>query len=179
MAEAAEKVALITAAAQGIGKSTALRLAREGYKVIATDVNKEALKSLEGIPNVSVKVLDVTDKEAIEELAKEIEKIDVLFNCAGYVHQGNIFECNEATWDKSFDINVKSMYLMCHAFMPKVIQKILVFFKSNFESFSLVVKRGIACLLGLRSVEIFEIGREMKIRKRFRFSTKNDHFWYF
>ena len=67
----------------GIGKATALQFARNGARVIATDINAEALKSLEGIENISTKILDVTNKESINQLAKDLDKIDVLFNCAG------------------------------------------------------------------------------------------------
>ena len=70
----------------GIGKATALRLAQEGCHVIATDIDKEALKSLENLDDIETKVLDVTDKEAIEKLASEVEKLDILFNCAGYTN---------------------------------------------------------------------------------------------
>ena len=83
MAEFENKVVLITAAAQGIGKATALQFAANGASVIATDINAEALKKLEGIENISTKILDVTNKEAINQLAKDLDKIDVLFNCAG------------------------------------------------------------------------------------------------
>ena len=83
MAEFENKVVLITAAAQGIGKATALQFAVHGASVIATDINVEALKKLEGIENISTKILDVTNKEAINQLAKDLDKIDVLFNCAG------------------------------------------------------------------------------------------------
>jgi len=121
MAEFENKVVLITGAGQGIGKATALQFATNGARVIATDINADALKSLEGIENISTKILDVTNKESINQLAKDLDKIDVLFNCAGYVHQGNIFECDESILDKSLDINVKSMYYMCHAFMPKMV----------------------------------------------------------
>jgi len=121
MAEFENKVVLITGAGQGIGKATALQFATNGARVIATDINAEALKSLESIENISTKILDVTNKESINQLAKDLDKIDVLFNCAGFVHQGNIFECDESILDKSLDINVKSMYYMCHAFMPKMV----------------------------------------------------------
>merc|ERR1712203_1035763 len=88
------QVALITGAGAGIGKATALRLANAGAVVIATDISEEALKSLDAIKGISTTLLDVTKKESIENLAKDVEKIDILFNCAGYVHQG-IFECKE------------------------------------------------------------------------------------
>merc|ERR1712203_587279 len=117
------QVALITGAGAGIGKATALRLANAGAVVIATDISEESLKSLDAIEGISTRLLDVTKKESIENLAKDVEKIDILFNCAGYVHQGNIFECKEQDWDRSFDINVKSMYQMCEAFLPKMVSQ--------------------------------------------------------
>jgi len=116
-------VALITAAGAGIGKATALRLAKAGAQVIATDISEEGLKSLDGIEGITTKILDVTKKDAIENLAKDVERIDILFNCAGYVHQGDIFECDEKEWDRSFNINVKSMYHMCQAFLPKMVSQ--------------------------------------------------------
>jgi len=100
-------------------------LPKEGCHVIATDINFHEVKKLEEISGlekkISARCLDVTNKASILDLAKEVEKIDILFNCAGYVPQGNIFECNEAEWDRTFDINVKSMYQMCHAFLPKMV----------------------------------------------------------
>lgn len=109
------KVALVTAAAQGIGKATAELFAREGAIVYATDINSEALASLQGM---NVCVLDVTDTTAINDLAKQLGSIDVLFNCAGFVHNGTLLECSEQDWDFSFNLNVKSMYYMIQAFLP-------------------------------------------------------------
>jgi 2-keto-3-deoxy-L-fuconate dehydrogenase len=112
------KTAVVTAAGQGIGRATALAFAREGAKVIATDINAEQLASLEGVEGCTVRRLDVTDGEAIAALARELGTIDVLFNCAGFVHAGTILECEEKDWDFSFDLNVRSMYRMIRAFLP-------------------------------------------------------------
>ena len=117
------KTAVITAAAQGIGKATALLFAHEGCKVIVTDINVDALIELNGVEGIQTHVLDVTNKEAILEFSKGIEKIDILFNCAGYVHHGTIMDCEEKDWDFSFDLNVKSQFRMCKAFLPKMLKQ--------------------------------------------------------
>ncbi len=116
------KTALITAAAQGIGKATALMFAENGAKVIATDINEEALAELAEHDSISTHRLDVLDKGAIDSLAESVGSVDVLFNCAGYVHGGNILECTEKDWDFAFDINVKSMYHMIQAWLPRMIE---------------------------------------------------------
>ncbi|KXJ13491.1 3-hydroxybutyrate dehydrogenase type 2 [Exaiptasia diaphana] len=118
-----DKIVLITAAAQGIGKATAIACAREGAQVIATDINTEKLKELDVQERIKTCFLDVTDGEAIKTFAAEIEKVDVLFNCAGLVLPGNILECTEKDWDVSFDINVKSMYRLSKEILPKMIEK--------------------------------------------------------
>jgi len=115
------KTALVTAAAQGIGRATVLAFAREGATVIATDVNKAALADLDGKDGVRTKQLDVLDPAAIQELAQELGAVDVLFNCAGFVHNGTILECEEKDWDFSFDLNVRSMYRMIRAFLPAML----------------------------------------------------------
>jgi 2-keto-3-deoxy-L-fuconate dehydrogenase len=114
------KVALVTAAGQGIGRATAEAFAREGARVIATDINESQLAQLEGC---ATRLLDVTDAAAIAELAKDIGPIDVLFNCAGFVHNGTILECDESAWDFSFDINVRSMYRLMRAFLPGMVAR--------------------------------------------------------
>jgi 2-keto-3-deoxy-L-fuconate dehydrogenase len=116
----ANKTALITAAGQGIGRATAEAFIREGARVIATDINQEQLATLAGC---TTRRLDVTDAVAIDALAKEIGNIDVLFNCAGYVHNGTILECDEQAWDVSFDLNVRSMYRMMRAFLPGMVEQ--------------------------------------------------------
>ena len=114
------KKALITAAAQGIGRASAIAFAAEGAEVIATDVSEEKLAGIEG---VKTRRLDVTDGKAVAALAKELGALDVLFNVAGWVHHGTILDCSEADWDRSFDINVKSMYRTCRAFLPAMLEK--------------------------------------------------------
>ncbi|XP_052088307.1 dehydrogenase/reductase SDR family member 6-like [Mytilus californianus] len=115
------KVCVCTASAQGIGKAVALAFAREGAQVIATDINEEKLKELAAeSTNITVQVLDVTKSDAVKAFAEKIDKIDVLFNCAGFVHNGTILETSEEQYDFSFDLNVKSVYRMCTQFIPKM-----------------------------------------------------------
>ncbi|KAM3940889.1 dehydrogenase/reductase SDR family member 6 [Leptodactylus fuscus] len=115
------KVILLSAAAQGIGQAAAIAFAKEGAKVIATDINEEKLKALESYKGIQTRVLDVTKKEQIEKLCQEIDRIDVLFNVAGFVHHGNILDCEEADWDFTMNLNVRSMYLMIKTFLPKML----------------------------------------------------------
>lgn len=115
------KICVCTASAQGIGRATALAFAKEGAKVIATDINEAKLKELEAeSPNITVQVLDVTKSDAVKAFAEKIDKCDVLFNCAGFVHNGTILETPEDKYDFSFDLNVKSVYRMCTQFIPKM-----------------------------------------------------------
>ena len=116
------KTALITAAAQGIGRESALAFAREGAKIIATDVNEAKLKELAGTPGITIRKLDVLNKAAIEACAAELGAVDVLFNCAGYVANGTILECDEAQWEFSNNLNVRAMYWMTRAFLPAMIR---------------------------------------------------------
>jgi 2-keto-3-deoxy-L-fuconate dehydrogenase len=115
----AGKTALITAAAQGIGLATAELFAAEGARVIATDIR---IDSLEGKP-FEVRKLDVLDPQAVNDLANEVGAIDVLFNCAGFVHAGSILEASEADWDLAFDLNAKAMYRTIRAFLPAMLTK--------------------------------------------------------
>ena len=119
----AGKTAFITAAGQGIGRAAALAFAREGAKVWASDVNAKTLGELEGQTGIRTRVLDVTDENAISKLAGEVGDIDVLFNCAGFVHHGTILDCTPKDWDFSFNLNVKSMYLVTRAFLPGMLRK--------------------------------------------------------
>ena len=112
------KTALITAAAQGIGRASAELFAAEGARVIATDINVNALKDIVGC---EIRKLDVLSAEEILSLAKEIGPIDILFNCAGYVHSGTILDCEEKDWNFSLNLNVTSMYRMIRAFLPGMI----------------------------------------------------------
>jgi 2-keto-3-deoxy-L-fuconate dehydrogenase len=116
------KSALLTAAAQGIGRATALAFAREGARVLATDVNADGLAALANEDaGIQVRSLDVTDPDAILELASEIDVPDVLFNCAGFVHHGTVLDCDETEWDRSLDLNLRSMYRVIRAFLPGMI----------------------------------------------------------
>ncbi|XP_055484204.1 dehydrogenase/reductase SDR family member 6 isoform X2 [Psammomys obesus] len=115
------KVIVLTAAAQGIGRASALAFAKEGAKVIATDINEFKLQELENYPGIQTRVLDVTKKKQIDQFASEVERIDVLFNVAGFVHHGTILDCEDKDWDFSMNLNVRSMYLMIKAFLPKML----------------------------------------------------------
>jgi len=117
----AGKTALITAAGQGIGKASAQAMAAESARVFATDVNAKALASLEGTANVTTRVLDVLDDAAIERTIADLPPLDVLFNCAGYVHNGSILDCSPKDWEFSFNLNVRAMYVMIKAALPKML----------------------------------------------------------
>jgi len=117
------KIAFITAAGQGMGRAAAEAFAREGARVWATDINAAALADLDGRDGIRTRVLDVTDGAAVERVAAEVGAVDVLFNCAGYVAHGNIADCSEAEWDRSFEINIKSMYRVTRAFLPGMLKK--------------------------------------------------------
>ena len=114
------KTCLVTAAGQGIGRASAEAFAAEGAMVYATDINAGALAS---IPGVIPRELDVTSQEAISGLRDDTGGIDVLFNCAGFVHSGSVLECSEADWDFAFDLNVKAQYRMISAFLPGMLEK--------------------------------------------------------
>ena len=117
------KKALITAAGQGIGFATALAFANEGAKVIATDINPDTLNSLSNeIPRIETRLLDVTKPDEIQQVAEEMGAIDVLFNCAGFVHHGTILDCEESDWEFSFNLNVRSMYRMIRFFLPSMLE---------------------------------------------------------
>jgi 2-keto-3-deoxy-L-fuconate dehydrogenase len=117
------KTAIITAAAQGIGKASAILFAREGAKVYATDVNDAALKDLAGTNGIVPRRLDVLKDADIKAAAKEIGPVDVLFNCAGFVHHGTILDCKDEDWDFTMNLNVRSMYWMTRAFLPGMIER--------------------------------------------------------
>lgn len=119
----AGKTAFITAAGQGMGRAAALAFAREGARVWASDLNPKPLDELEGKEGIRTRVLDVTDEAGIAKAAKEAGDIDVLFNCAGIVLNGSILDAAPKDWDRGFDVNVKSMYLVSRAFLPGMLRK--------------------------------------------------------
>ena len=111
----ANKRVLITAAAQGIGRASVLAFRDAGAHVIATDLHIEALHDISGIQTLT---LDVTQASAIDAIRQQVGNVDVLFNCAGFVHSGALLECDEQAWQFSFDLNVTAMYRMIRAFLP-------------------------------------------------------------
>ena len=115
------KTVLLTAAGRGMGRAAALAFAREGAKVIATDVDAAALQTLSASPNISCQLLDVLDDAAVIQFVDASDAVDILFNCAGYVHQGTILDCAVEDWDFSFNLNVRSMYVLTRAMLPKMI----------------------------------------------------------
>ena len=118
------KSAIVTAAGQGIGRAASLQFVAEGAHVLATDINEAALAKLAAeSPAIQTARLDVTDAEAIRQFAAQHPAPDILFNCAGWVHQGTILDCDEAVWEKSFDLNVRSMYRLIRAFLPAMIKR--------------------------------------------------------
>lgn len=117
----AGKTALITAAGQGIGRATAELFAAEGAEVIASDINDALLGELDAIEGVTALKLDVTDGDAVAAAAAELPPLDILFNCAGYVANGSILECEEKDWDFSFDLNVKAMYRLIQLCLPAML----------------------------------------------------------
>ena len=117
------KVALVTAAGQGIGRAIAEKFAAEGARLIATDLDPNKLRGLRG----KLRKLDVRAQDDIEAFARDISRefgpLDVLVNCAGYVHQGTVLDCADKDWDFSFDLNVKSMHRMIKTFLPGMLEK--------------------------------------------------------
>jgi len=114
-----DKIAIVTAAGQGIGKATAIAFNNEGASVIATDINDKTLNQLKKeFPKIEVHKLDSTDKNSIKKFLNKFDKIDILFNAVGFVHHGTILECDENDWDFSFNVNIKSMYFMCKSVLP-------------------------------------------------------------
>ena len=113
--------ALVTAAGQGLGRAAALAFAREGAKVIATDIDTRLLAAYANAPGITTSRLDVTDDKAVADFVEATGAVDILFNCAGWVHQGSILECAPADWDRSFAINVRGQYTLCRHMIPKMI----------------------------------------------------------
>ena len=123
MADLNGKVVFITAAAQGIGRASAEAFARAGCKVIATDINEIKLRELDGIVNVTARVLNVLDRDAIYKAVEEIGRIDVLFNCAGIVHNGSLLEMPDKELEFAFDLNLWAQVHTIKAILPQMIER--------------------------------------------------------
>jgi 2-keto-3-deoxy-L-fuconate dehydrogenase len=117
------KTALVTAAGQGIGKAAALALAAEGAQVWATDVNPQLLAGYAGVTGVKTAVLDVLDKAAIRQFVATLPALDVLFNCAGFVHNGTILQAQDDEWDFAFNLNARAQFWMIQAVLPRMLEK--------------------------------------------------------
>lgn len=117
------KRALVTAAAQGIGEAIARAFAEAGATVIASDVATDTLAALADVDGITVETLDVLDGAAVEALVARTGPFDVLANCAGVVHHGSLLDCTEEEWDFAFDLNVKSMYRVCRAVIPGMLEQ--------------------------------------------------------
>jgi 2-keto-3-deoxy-L-fuconate dehydrogenase len=143
------KTALITAAAQGIGRASAEALARAGARVIATDINEVKLAQLHGISGIKTRTLDVLDATAVDAAIAGIGQVDVLFNCAGFVHNGTLLDCTEKELDFAYDLNVKGMYRTIRAVLPGMLA------------------RGDGCIINMSSVA----GSVKGVPSRFVYST--------
>ena len=117
-----DKQVLVTAAGQGMGRAAALAMAQEGAQVLATDVKAELLDSLKGVANVRTAVLDVTQKSDIQRVVAGLSRIDVLFNCAGFVHHGSILDATDEQWDFGFHLNVRSQFWAIQAALPAMLK---------------------------------------------------------
>jgi 2-keto-3-deoxy-L-fuconate dehydrogenase len=117
------KLAFCTASSAGIGRATAVAFAREGARVIASDVNDKAFDDLKKAGIAECVKLDARDAKAIEAQAKRLGSVDVLFNAAGFVHHGTVLDCTDEEWDFAFDLNVKSMHRTIKAFLPGMLAK--------------------------------------------------------
>ena len=120
----ANKNIIVTAAGQGIGKATAIAFHNEDANVTATDLNEKTLIDLnKEFPKIKICTLDSTNNSAIKTFIDSLDKVDVLFNAVGFVHHGTILDCEEKDWDFSFNVNIKSMYSMCKAILPKMLDQ--------------------------------------------------------
>jgi 2-keto-3-deoxy-L-fuconate dehydrogenase len=116
------KTIFMTAAGRGIGRATAVAFAREGANLIATSLTPSSLESLAAeVPSITTRILDVRDADAIRRAADDVGPVDVLFNCAGWVHHGTVLDCDDAAWAASFDTNVTPMYRTIRAFLPAML----------------------------------------------------------
>lgn len=120
----AGKIAFITAAGAGIGRASALALAARGAQVIATDLNGDLVAELASTsPNITSHALDVLDASSVHALIADVGPLDILVNCAGWVHDGTILDCDEDVWDRAFDLNAKAMYRITRAVLPGMLDK--------------------------------------------------------
>lgn len=115
------KTALVTAAGQGIGRATALAMAAQGAQVWATDVNPALLASYEGVANVRAQPLDVLDRAAIGKVVAAMPSVDVLFNCAGFVHSGSVLQASDEEWNFALNLNVRSQFWTIQAVLPRML----------------------------------------------------------
>jgi 2-keto-3-deoxy-L-fuconate dehydrogenase len=119
----AGKTAFCTASGAGIGRATAIAFAREGCRVIASDIDLGKLKGLAEAGIAETHIIDVRNSKSVDDAARRIGPVDILFNAAGFVHHGTVLDCDDQAWDFSFDINVKSMHRMIKAFLPGMLTK--------------------------------------------------------
>jgi 2-keto-3-deoxy-L-fuconate dehydrogenase len=118
------RVALVTSAGQGIGRASAIALAREGAKVFATDIREDLFSNIsKEHPGITGFKLNVLEQAAVDAALKRTGPIDILFNCSGFVHNGTVLDCEEKDWDFSFDLNVKAHYRMIKAYLPGMLAK--------------------------------------------------------
>ena len=118
------KKIIVTAAAQGIGRSTAIAFAKEGASVIATDINEDKLNELNSQYNaIKIQKLDATNKDEVEKFCSNIETIDVLFHAVGFVHHGTLMDCDHQEFKRSIDVNIYSAYLMAYNLLPKMLSQ--------------------------------------------------------